>query len=486
MKNYFLAAAMSSVVMLSSCDIDDYTGNPTPPGKGIELKNHSVTPSFIKDLTSSQKLKAYSLFGSADVLPDTPDFIFGGTADGAGLLRNKEGGFTYVVNNENHFAVARIKFDRTFKPVAGDYIYNSDGSDGTRLCSASLAVPRIHGFGPLFLTAGESGEESLISGISPFADASANNTPRFLPALGRASFENAMPLPAKAFRKRTVIIMGEDDTSSGRITMYDARLGDLQNGKVYALVVKDENGNPITEENKLPEGQEFDIEFKEIENAKNITGADTELIADNLFAMPFKRVEDLDYQKGRGNERTIFFNVTGSASSTNPNGTKQGRTYKLELNSENKFVGKLTCVIDGDNPNGVIAGRDLQSPDNITATENYLYIKEDPNGGINLSHYSYIWQYNIATKELKPVVELDVESGIGVPNDPYGRTDASFRSWEYGAMIDVSDVIGVPDTFMVCIQTHTWREDRFIGVDGGSLSTDNQGSQVVLIKGLPR
>jgi len=53
-------------------------------------------------------------------------------------------------------------------------------------------------------------------------------------------------------------------------------------------------------------------------------------------------------------------------------------------------------------------------------------------------------------------------------------------------MIDVSDIIGVEDAFMVCIQTHTWREDRFLNVDGGGLSSDNQGSQVVLIQGLPR
>lgn len=486
MKNLFLLAVLAIILTFTSCDkLDDFGGNP-PSGELIELKDHSVTPSFIKDLTPGKELEAYSLFGSADVLPDTPDFIFGGTADGAGLLRNREGGFTYVVNNENHYAVARITFDETFKPISGEYIYNSDGSDGTRLCSASLAVPRIHGYGPIFLTAGESGEESMVSGISPFADATANNVPRFLPALGKASFENAMPLPGSAYKRRTVIIMGEDDTTSGRITMYDARMGDLENGKVYTLIVKDSDGNPITQENLMAEGQEFDVEFKEIENAKNLTGAEIELMADGFSSMPFKRVEDLDYQKGKGNERTIFFNVTGSSSSTNPDGTTQGRVYRLQLDKFNKFVGKLTCVVDGDNPNGVIAGRDLQSPDNITATENYLYIKEDPNGGINLSHYSYIWQYDIMTKELIPVVELDLESGIGLPDDPYGRTNATFRSWEYGAMIDISEVINVPDTFMVCIQTHTWRDDKFIGVDGGSQSTDNQGSQVVLIKGLPR
>ena len=204
--------------------------------------------------------------------------------------------------------------------------------------------------------------------------------PRFLPALGRASWENAVPLPQTAYDGRTVILLGEDDTTSGRIVMYESELGDLDGGNIYALVVLDADGNPITGENQLPEGETFSVRFDRIDNAISLTGAEQELAADNLSAMPFKRVEDLDYRKGDGNERTIFFNVTGSASSTNPNGTTQGRVYRLNLDADNAFSGTLTCVIDGDNAGGVLAGQILQSPDNITVTENYAYIKEDPNG----------------------------------------------------------------------------------------------------------
>ena len=488
MKNLLKISVLASVLIVASCKDDDETVPPPPPTSAIDLKDHSVTPNFILDLQGD--LEVYSLFGSADTLPDSPNFRFGGSADGAGLLYNPDGTFSYLVNCENHFSVAKVTFDKTFKPVAGEYIYNSAGSDGTRLCSASLATPEIHGFGPLFLTAGESGEESMISGISPFATAAENNTPRFLPALGKASFENAMPLPADAYKGRTVIIMGEDDTTSGRITMYDATTGDLENGSVYALVVKDSEGKPIVAENALPEGQEFAVEFVEIPNAKTLTGEEIEATADGFSAMPFKRVEDLDYQKGEGNERTVFFNVTGSGSSRNPEGTTQGRVYQLVLDADDKFSGKLTCVIDGDNPEGIIGTRVLQSPDNITVTKNFAYIKEDPNGGIDLAHSSYIWKYDIANKTLVPVVELNVKGGVGVPNDPYGRTDLDqteqFRAWEYGSMIDVSDIIGVDNTFMVAIQTHTWRNELFVGVDGGGRSDDDQGSQVVLIKGLPR
>ncbi len=40
---------------------------------------------------------------------------------------------------------------------------------------------------------------------------------------------------------------------------------------------------------------------------------------------------------------------------------------------------------------------------------------------------------------------------------------------------------------MLSIQAHSWKTDAFKGVDGGSIrTTENQGSQVILIKGLPR
>jgi hypothetical protein len=54
-------------------------------------------------------------------------------------------------------------------------------------------------------------------------------------------------------------------------------------------------------------------------------------------------------------------------------------------------------------------------------------------------------------------------------------------------MIDVSNTIGIANTFLLSIQPHTWRKDEFKGVDGGSGRPDeNQGSQIVLIKGLAK
>jgi hypothetical protein len=67
-----------------------------------------------------------------------------------------------------------------------------------------------------------------------------------------------------------------------------------------------------------------------------------------------------------------------------------------------------------------------------------------------------------------------------------GGTSA-YGSWEYGGLIDVSDVVGIPDTFLMNIQPHTWTNARFENPDGGTLTpTQRQGSLTIVLKGLAR
>jgi len=77
-------------------------------------------------------------------------------------------------------------------------------------------------------------------------------------------------------------------------------------------------------------------------------------------------------------------------------------------------------------------------------------------------------------------------SGYPVPaGAPAGS--GGFGSWEYGALIDVSEETGVADTFILCIQPHTWTGDRYVNADKGTLRlNERQASQIVLIKGLAR
>lgn len=479
-----LGFAMISTLFSCNSDENSVAENANVNTNPIELKNHSATPVLMKTMSGFSQLQTFSLFSSEDTFIETPGFVFGGSADGSGLFRNNDGTFSFLVNNEDNFAVSKIKFNQNFKPVAGEYILNSNGA-GNRLCSATLVTPEIHGFGPMFLTAGESNNESQIIGLTPYDTKANNSTPRPIAGFGRWCAENAVPLAKEAYSGQTVVLLGDDDsgTYGGQLVMYKSTLGDLNNGKVYVIKRTDN----ITNERTMTENSTYPVQFVEITNANTNTGLQNNQAAQAANAIVFGRVEDIDYRKGAGKEREVYFNVTGQDNSgvnADNSRSKHGRVYKLELDVNNPLSGQLTLILDGDNRiNG--KAKQFQNVDNICVTKNYVYAQEDSNGYGDETHDAYIYQYNIATKELKVVFELDHKRND--PSNKFLSAGSNFGSWEYGALIDVSETIGIPDTFMLSIQPHSWKKDTFKGVDGGTIRpNENQGSQVILIKGLAR
>jgi hypothetical protein len=470
------AALLGSFI---ACNSDDDNNE----SNSVKLKNHSITSLLLNPKPEFSSVKLFSLFSSEDTFAETPGYVFGGSADGSGLFKNSDGTYTFLVNNEDNYAVSKINLDKTFKPVAGEYVLNSNGA-GTRLCSATLATPEIHGFGPLFLTAGESDSESQVHGITPFDTKANNSTPRPVLGFGRWCAENAVPLSKNAYSGQTVVLLGDDDsgTYGGQLVLYKSTTGDLNNGKVYVIKRTDN----VTNERTMTENGTYAVEFVEITNAKTNTGLQNNQAAQAANAIAFGRVEDIDYNKTTGKEREIYFNVTGqnnTGANADNSRSKYGRVYKLVLDPNNPLAGQLTLVLDGDDRAG--KAKQFQNVDNICVTKNFVYIQEDANGYGDEAHDAYIYQYNIATKELKVVFELDhkrTETG-----DKFSSASSAKGSWEYGALIDVSETIGIPDTFMLSVQPHSWKKDAFKGVDGGSLRpNENQGSQIVIIKGLPR
>lgn len=453
----------------------------------VVLEDQSVTPVLLKKQAGFENLELYSLLTSDDVLPESPSFVFGGSADGAGLLKNVDGTFTFLVNNEDNFAVSRITLDKTFKPVKGEYLLNSNG--GTwRLCGATMATVAEHGFGPLYLTSGESGQESRTHGLNPYANVGASSVSKELAGLGRLSAENAMPLNKNAYSEKTVVVIGDDDsgTYGGQVFMYVSEtVGDLENGSLYMMKRNDDNQR----ETDMVTGQSYAVSFVKIDNHSTMTGAQINAAVNTLKAIKFGRVEDLDYRKGgKNNDREIYFNVTGqniSGTNADASRTKYGRVYKLNLDKASPLTGTLEVILDGDNRSG-ITGK-FQNPDNICVTKNYVYVQEDANGYGDETHDAYIYQYDIAKKQLKVVLEMD-HRRTAVDADKYNVGGISaFGDWEYGALIDVSEQLGIDDTFLLSVQPHTWRGDKYKGVDGGTLRTsENQASQIVLIKGLAR
>ncbi|SDY42161.1 PhoX family protein [Hymenobacter psychrophilus] len=486
-----LLTALALSAGLAACS-DDNTPNVAPP-TAVKLDNYSATPVLATAQPGFTNLKLYSLISSDDQLAATPDFMFGGSADGAGLLRNPDGkGFTMLVNNEDNRAISRVRFDETLRPIGGEYMLNSDGGRW-RLCSATLVTPEEHGFGPYFLSAGESAVDAQTHLIQPFADNNTQSTPKPVKGLGYWSAENAVPLPKTAYAGKTVILTGEDasDASGGQVALYLSNtVGDLDGGQQYMLRRKDLNQR----EKDLVVGQKYEVEFAAIPNYQSLTGAQMQAQVDPLKAIKFGRVEDLDYRKGGGaNGREVYFNVTGQAISganADQSRTMWGRVYRLVLSEQNPLVGTLEVVLDGDDRGGKAGA--FQNPDNICVTSRYVYVQEDSNGYGPETHDAYIYQYDIATGGLKTVLELD-HRRTAPDKDKYNVAGATYTpalsdkgDWEYGALVDVSDVVNIPDTFILCIQPHTWRAQKY--KDGGAKPNNgnDQASQVIIVSGLPR
>lgn len=493
-KNFLVkvGATLTAALAITACNRQDNTSS-----TGIEFKNQSVTPALVKKLSGFENLSIYTLIGSDDALEQSPNFVFGGSADGAGLLKNGDGTYTLLTNHEDNFSVSRLTLDKNLKPVKGEYILNSTGGIW-RLCSATMATPAEHGFGPLFLTCGEGGEESRTHAIQPMMNPANPRISKEVPGLGRWNAENALPLHKNAFPGKTVILIGDDDsgTEGGQVVLYvSSTPGDLSNGKLYVMKRSDNN----VREREMAAGSQYDVEFIEIPGAATLTGRQLQLASVAANAVQFGRVEDLDYRKGSAvNNREIYFNVTGqnnTGTNASYNRAKYGRTYRMVLNADDPTKGKIECVVDGDDRNGI--AKEFQNPDNILVTENYVYIQEDPNSGYNdQTHDAYVYQYVIATKQLRKVLELDhrrtaedatkfnASASNGYQTPVAGKS--GYGSWEYGAMLDISDVVGEQNTFLLNVQPHTWTGDKYKNPDGGTIRVnENQASQTLIIRGLP-
>jgi hypothetical protein len=170
-----------------------------------------------------------------------------------------------------------------------------------------------------------------------------------------------------------------------------------------------------------------------------------------------------------------------------------GRVYQLKLDAADPLKGVLKIAADGDvSPTGAnVKGTDIINPDNLCATENYLYIQEDGDSfWPEATHNSLIWQYDMRTGNKKVFMDMTHKdaSFIGSKYNPAGSNQLKFGIWEHGAMEDISDVIGVPGTFTINIHAHTWVEgDKFLNPSKATaIQPYKSGGQTLLITNVPR
>lgn len=476
-KSIFLLALSIATV---SCNDDDAKEVETQ--ESVTLKNHSQTPAYLAKKTGFESLEIYSLLSSQDQLSESPNFVYGSMADGMGLMKLSDGTYSLINNIEADYSIARISFDKTFKPVKGEYILNAAATARTAQCSGSLIMPEEHGFGPLYLSGGEWGGASKgVFATDPFKKAEDAELATLLPALGQWSTENAVVIGKDAYPSKTVAFIGDDTgdntTPSGQLAIYIGNRGDLASGKLYGLKVTQAG---IDYEMDMQEGVTYPVVFEEYTER---TLNELEQESRDKGIMGFSRVEDIDYRKGSGSaNREIYFAVTGRKSTAlTGKGTFYGRIYKVVLDANDPKVATITCVLDGDNLTGV--AKQFHSPDNIVVTKDYAYIMEDPNGypdTADKTHFPYLYQYNLNTKALKVVLECDQNTAATA-----GMGSAS-NIWELTGMIDVSDVIGVEGSFLICTQNHGWTNSAFTDAEAVSNPDSSEGSQLFLIKGLER
>jgi hypothetical protein len=82
---------------------------------------------------------------------------------------------------------------------------------------------------------------------------------------------------------------------------------------------------------------------------------------------------------------------------------------------------------------------------------------------------------------------MDHRRDDAVFNAKYNTTGNNrFGSWEFGAMLDISDLIHVPNTFLLNIHAHTWQEHRFLNADGTTVTNNKEGGQMVILQGVAK
>jgi hypothetical protein len=467
----------------------------------------TVAPGF-------DNVKVSALISSTDVIPTSSgdDFQIGGSADGAGAIVNAEGNIALISNFEDHYAIGRIILDpETLEPLEGDYMLNSSVSDYARECSGTMWEAAIHGGSQNMFISGAETWHNVNKGIDPEAAPNPSEPTRRFPAMGQFGFENAVPLPQAAYPGATVIIGGDDDygfygDGGGSVTMYLSEGGDADwdGGEAYVLRLAENEGQidgEPADESDISFGQSYAVEFVKVtDNPESLNNAvDWDNASKAVNAFEFVRVEDIDYGKGNAAaNRIVYISVTGRGPDRGtPN--DWGTGYKLELNADNPLEGTLTQIISGNT--GDINNGDgnmplLQSPDNICVTENYIYWQEDPNS-FSRGHQAFIWQTDLNGNNPTPVLQIDYDPLLDAIGD--NALDSDGFNGEFGALFDITDKVSNPSAssvFILNLQPHYWTNPNYAGIDGhdngfGQPSgfaprEDLQGSQIVVLEGLPR
>ncbi len=409
---------------------------------------------FTSILTARDSVGGYKMVGIPDGLGafDNGNGTFtvlmnhelGNTA-GAVRAHGSKGAFVskWIINKSNLSVVSGadlMQSIRLWNPATSSYF--SGTTAFARFCSGDLPLPSAFynaatGLGTqerIYMNGEENGAEGRAMGhivTGPNAGVSYE-----LPYLGKFSWENSVASPTMS--NKTVVAGMDDATVGGQVFFYigtktntgtEIDKAGLSGGKLFGVKVA---GYIAESSATLPAiGTRFSL--YDLGQVQNTTGAALDAAAMSAGVTNFLRPEDGSWNPA--NLKEFYFATTNSFNAPS-------RLWRLRfddaLNPE--LGGTIEAVLDGT--------EGQQMLDNITLDKfGHVILVEDVGGN---AHNGKVWQYTIATDELKQIGKHDISrfGTIGTAaTAPFNNDE------EASGILDVQDVLGA-GWFLTVDQAH--------------------------------
>lgn len=403
----------------------------------------------------------------------TPDSVgnykMAGIPDGLGAFDNNDGSFTLLMNHELTSGVGAVRAHGSNGAFVSKWIINKSdlrvlsGSDlmknvnlwngnsystynsskpsalaaFSRFCAADLPAPTAFYFASTGLGTQEriymNGEESGTEGraMAHIVTGANAGTSYELPWLGKLAWENAVASP---YPSNKTIVVGLDDGTGGQVYVYvgnktnsgnEIERAGLTNGKLYGISVT----GVLTEGSTAPPDNSPFI-LIDLGNVAGISGDSLNKLSIIKGITSFLRPEDGAWDPS--NPRDFYFNTTNSFSAPS-------RLWRLRFNNPEKpeLGGNISAVLNGTEGQKML--------DNMVI-DNYGHILLQEDVGNNV-HNGKIWQYTIATDELKLLAQHDSTRFIA------GGANYLSQDEEASGIIDMQNILG-PGMFILADQAH--------------------------------
>lgn len=433
----------------------------------------SSAPNYTIPDASNNLWTTFSLLTCGDTAPNGYRFV--GIPDGTGAYDNNDGTFTVLINHElgatqgivrahggrgafvskwvvrkSDYAVLSgedlIRRVRTWSQAAGTWV---DGTGAAlafgRFCSADL--PEVSAFfnsatgrgtqARIFMNGEENGAEGR--GMAHVVTGPDAGTSYELPATGKFSWENSVACP---FRQDKTIVIGTDDGTGGQVYIYigtkqsagnDVVRAGLSGGNLYAVRIEGMPTEPTTAFTRAQRTQPFSLVNHG--DVTNSTGAALDAQSVALGATSFLRPEDGGWNPSNPSE---FYFVTTSSFTT------PCRLWVLKFRdiANPEAGGTIEMLWDGSND----GDRSARMFDNLVVNSTgQVLLQEDPG---NQSYLARMHTYDIAKKTLRPIaIHTPTFFTAGSPNFITADEETS-------GIIDISGIMGTPDTYLYVDQVH--------------------------------